>query len=340
MLIEMRGSHFSTSVMPKGSLHGIVLPRKSGGPDVDAPVSSNEQLDTVEEGVVEIGRDDVGADNVIETVLDDKSEAPPAVAESVVEPILKKDVEKEVKKDISLKPSTDDVLLSVEKNADKKVDQDIVNKKNEKKDKDTDKSAKKTGKKDAEKKDSTKTESGNKDKKKKKEVDSKKISKNITQKNKTVSISSGSSRTGSKSSTLSKSGKGISGSSQAKEVLNILNTSNYGSAFGELDAELGQLYAGNLLMDDAIAQMKSHIAAFWVLPTLPAPGSFVTLQIRLNNRGELLSAKKIASSGSSLLDEAAKIAVEAASPFPMPNDADVKQAFLDWELTLRPEELQ
>lgn len=125
-----------------------------------------------------------------------------------------------------------------------------------------------------------------------------------------------------------------------REALEMLQGSLKASQKGQIDSELAFLQKGDIKVMDAVDTIKQHIAIFWTLPALPPKGSYVTFQIILNKKGELLKLKKLSSSGYALLDETASIAIEAASPFPMPEDQDILETFMDWELTLRPEELQ
>ena len=126
--------------------------------------------------------------------------------------------------------------------------------------------------------------------------------------------------------------------SERLNALSVLESTGGSSMKNAIESELGVVGIDAAHFDTAIGQLKKHITAFWVLPSLPPRGSFVTLHIRLNARGEVMSVKKIASSGNSALDASAQRAIEDASPFPMPQDTMLRDSFMDMELTLRPEE--
>lgn len=132
---------------------------------------------------------------------------------------------------------------------------------------------------------------------------------------------------------------GSQGKSKASQAMLDVLLASSGTVDGAVSSELGALAEGDSRVNEGIERIRQHIAAFWVLPTLPPAGSFVTCRIRLTDQGQLVEVKKIASSGQSVLDHSAIEAIEAASPFPMPRDAETRSLFLDWELTLRPEEL-
>ena len=125
------------------------------------------------------------------------------------------------------------------------------------------------------------------------------------------------------------------GTSQKAEVLAMLqsSTSNLSES---LDAELGALSIASKNMQSELAMLKKHITAFWILPSLPPKGAFVTFKIALDAHGALVSFKKIASSGNTALDISAQHALESASPFPMPKDPSLSKEFREIELTLKP----
>jgi colicin import membrane protein len=84
------------------------------------------------------------------------------------------------------------------------------------------------------------------------------------------------------------------------------------------------------------ALIKAAIKKHWQPPQNSDSNTQVTLQLQLNNRGDVVNASVQQSSGNAALDRSAITAIYKASPLPMPKKASLRQLFQKFTITMAP----
>jgi TonB family protein len=88
------------------------------------------------------------------------------------------------------------------------------------------------------------------------------------------------------------------------------------------------------LEESATAEIMTHVRAYWILPPVRTQGDYAVINIKLSDDGKILSKKIIRSSGNDAYNLSALMAVESASPYPMPSDAALRKKMREIDLTL------
>ena len=85
------------------------------------------------------------------------------------------------------------------------------------------------------------------------------------------------------------------------------------------------------------AAIRNKLQRNWLRPLNWQPGTVCTLRVRLFPDGGVISARIVKSSGNVAFDDSAIRAVNKASPFALPSDAELRQQFVDFNLEFKPE---
>lgn len=93
------------------------------------------------------------------------------------------------------------------------------------------------------------------------------------------------------------------------------------------------------LLQQYKTRILAVIASHWLVPANLTKDLACQLAVRLATDGSVLHVKLLRSSGNSLLDRSARLAVLKASPLPVPKDPVLFQQFRELHLTVRPQDL-
>lgn len=94
------------------------------------------------------------------------------------------------------------------------------------------------------------------------------------------------------------------------------------------------------IVDQYRARVIQAIAQKWIIPDNTNPSLVTKLRIQLAPGGTVIDVILVSTSGNGALDRSAVTAVYRASPLPVPDDADAFNAFRQFELNVRPSEIQ
>ena len=100
-------------------------------------------------------------------------------------------------------------------------------------------------------------------------------------------------------------------------------------------AQQAQIMQG--VVDKYKALILQAIGQNWIIPPKTNKKLSAELVLRLAPDGSVLSVKIVKSSGNSLLDESAVMAVQKSSPLPVPEDLQQFNAFRQINLTVKPD---
>lgn len=86
----------------------------------------------------------------------------------------------------------------------------------------------------------------------------------------------------------------------------------------------------------ASGAIQAAIRSNWIEPPISTTGLEALIRINVNPGGEVTSAQVVKSSGNSLFDRSAEIAVLKASPIPIPNNPKYYQFIKEFNINFRP----
>ena len=91
------------------------------------------------------------------------------------------------------------------------------------------------------------------------------------------------------------------------------------------------------IIDKYRARILAAIQQHWIIPKDAKPGMKCKFLIQLSAKGQVQHVKLLNSSGSSVLDRSARVALFKASPLPVPKDPALNTSFRSIRLTVKPD---
>ena len=108
----------------------------------------------------------------------------------------------------------------------------------------------------------------------------------------------------------------------------------------QLAAEKSQLQHRRIqegIINKYRARILAAIQQHWIIPKDTKPGMKCRFLVQLSAKGQVQQVTLLKSSGSSVLDRSARVALFKASPLPVPKDAALNASFRSIRLTVKPD---